>query len=213
RTMFIEEVLLEADLLTEEGERKTVGVDYFEYGYDDSILHHRDDLVLSATFQLAPHDAAAMRTVMAANLDWRRKRHPPLDTEPSAGSIFQKIEGVGAGRLIDWCGLKGCRIGGAMVTHRHANIFINQGLFEGGALEPGVVGRGATARDVRHLIAHVQTVVEREQGYRLKPEIKFVGDFGELSAVYPKDWADSDGFTGGLPPGGHTDAHAESVGR
>ncbi|MEM8600212.1 MAG: UDP-N-acetylmuramate dehydrogenase [Bacteroidota bacterium] len=215
RTMFIEEVLLEADLLTEEGARKTVGVDYFEYGYDDSILHHRDDLVLSATFQLAPHDEATMRAVMAANLDWRKKRHPPLDTEPSAGSIFQKIEGVGAGRLIDWCGLKGCRIGGAMVTHRHANIFINQGLTEGGAIGHDVVaGRGgATARDVRHLITHVQTVVEREQGYRLQPEIKFVGDFGDLPGMLPTNWADADGFTGGLPPGGHTDAHAESVGR
>ncbi|MEM6783503.1 MAG: UDP-N-acetylmuramate dehydrogenase [Bacteroidota bacterium] len=209
RTMFIEEVLLEADLLTEEGERKTVGLDYFEYGYDDSILHHRDDLVLSATFQLAPHDEAAMRDVMAANLDWRQKRHPPLDTEPSAGSIFQKIEGVGAGRLIDWCGLKGCRIGGAMVTHRHANIFINHGITEGGTIARG----GATARDVRHLIAHVQTVVEREQGYRIQPEIKFVGDFGDLPGMHPMNWADSDGFSGGLPPGGHTDAHAESVGR
>ncbi|MEL6705300.1 MAG: UDP-N-acetylmuramate dehydrogenase [Bacteroidota bacterium] len=209
RTMFIEEVLLEADLLTEEGERKTVGVDYFEYGYDDSILHHRDDLVLSATFQLAPHDEATMREIMAANLDWRQKRHPPLDTEPSAGSIFQKIEGVGAGRLIDWCGLKGCRIGGAMVTHRHANIFINQGITEGRTIDRG----GATARDVRHLITHVQTVVEREQGYRIQPEIKFVGDFGDLPGMYPKNWADSDGFTGGLPPGGHTDAHTEGVGR
>ena len=161
RTMFIEEVVHAADLLTEEGERRTVGVDYFEFGYDQSILHTRDDVVLSATFQLEPGDRERMREIMAANLEWRRARHPPLDTEPSAGSIFKKIEGIGAGRLIDECGMKGTRIGGAEITHRHANIMINRG--------------GATARDIRALIALVQETVERETGYRLEPEIKFVG--------------------------------------
>ena len=90
---------------------------------------------------------------MRENLEWRRERHPPLDTEPSAGSIFKKIEGIGAGRLIDQCGLKGFAIGGAVVSHRHANIVVNRGA--------------ATAADVRALIAHVQEVVERETGYRI----------------------------------------------
>ena len=171
RTMFIEEVLLEADLLTEEGERRTVGVDYFEFGYDQSILHVRDDVVLSATFQLEPGDRARMRDIMDANLQWRAERHPPLDTEPSAGSIFKKIEGIGAGRLIDECGLKGTRIGGAEVTHRHANIMINRG--------------GATASDVRALIDHVQRVVEEKMGYRLEPEIAFIGAFDPPSEEPP----------------------------
>lgn len=162
RTMFIEEVTHSADLLTEEGERKTAGVDYFEFGYDDSILHHRRDVVLAATFQLQPDDPARLRRVMEENLEWRRERHPPLDTEPSAGSIFKKIEGIGAGRLIDECGLKGTRIGGAMVTHRHANILINTG--------------NATAADVHALIAHVQEVVEQRTGHRLEPEIGFIGE-------------------------------------
>jgi len=163
RTMFIEEVLVEAEILSEEGERKTVGVDYFEFGYDQSILHHRDDVVLSATFRLAPAEEAAMRSVMAANLEWRAERHPPLDVEPSAGSIFQKIEGIGAGRLIDEAGLKGYRVGGAVVSPRHANIVVNDG--------------GATAADVRALIDHVQDVVERRSGHRLVVEIAFVGEF------------------------------------
>lgn len=171
RTMFIEEVVLEADILTEEGDRRTVDVDYFEFGYDQSILHHRRDVVLSATFQLEPGDEARMREIMAANLDWRSKRHPPLDTEPSAGSIFKKIEGIGAGRLIDECGLKGTRIGGAEVTHRHANIMINRG--------------GARAADVQALIAHVQKVVERETGYRLDPEIAFIGAFDPPPTTEP----------------------------
>ena len=177
RTMFIEEVLHEADVLTEENERKTVGVDYFEFGYDDSILHHRDDVVLSATFQLESGDPTRMRDVMEANLDWRALRHPPLDTEPSVGSIFKKIEGIGAGRLIDECGLKGTRIGGALVTHRHANIFINHG--------------GATASDVVALIQHVQDVVKRETGYQLETEIGFVGSFAPPSDTEP-DYVEKD---------------------
>lgn len=163
RTMFIAEVTREAEILTVEGERRAVDAEYFQFGYDTSILHHRPDVVLSATFQLAPADPKRMRRVVEENLEWRRERHPPLDTEPSAGSIFKKIEGIGAGRLIDECGLKGTRIGGAMVTPRHANIFINAGR--------------ATAADVRALIAHVQEVVATRTGYRLEPEISFVGEF------------------------------------
>ncbi|HYO14503.1 MAG TPA: UDP-N-acetylmuramate dehydrogenase [Thermoanaerobaculia bacterium] len=163
RSMFIAEITREAEILTIEGERKTVDVSYFQFGYDDSILHHRPDVVLSTTFQLEPGDPATLRRIVEENLEWRRARHPPLDTEPSAGSIFKKIQGIGAGRLIEECGLKGTRIGGALVTHRHANIFINAG--------------GATAADVRALIAHVQEVVETRTGYRLEPEIGFVGEF------------------------------------
>jgi|SRR5690606_22463872 UDP-N-acetylmuramate dehydrogenase len=163
RTMFIEEVLAEAEILTAENERRTVDTAYFEFGYDYSILHVRNDVVLSATFQLEPGDQKRMREIMEANLAWRRERHPPLDTEPSAGSIFKKIDGVGAGRLIDQCGLKGKTIGGAQITQRHANIIINRG--------------NATAADVRALIAHVQEVVERETGYRLETEVSFIGEF------------------------------------
>ncbi len=163
RTMFIAEVTKGAEILAADGERRTVGVDYFEFGYDTSVLHHRPDVVLAATFQLAPEDPERMRRIVEENLQWRRERHPPLDSEPSAGSIFKKIEGIGAGRLIDQCGLKGTRIGGAMITQRHANIFINTG--------------GATAADVRALIARCQEVVEKETGYRLEVEISLVGEF------------------------------------
>ena len=177
RTMFLEEVVTQADILTEEGERKTVDAEYFDFGYDYSILHDRDDVVLSATFQLAPGDEERMREIMDANLQWRAERHPPLDTEPSVGSIFKKIEGIGAGRLIDECGLKGTRIGGAMVTHRHANIFVNADQ--------------ATAADVCALIEHVRDAVERETGYRLETEIDFIGEFAppskEEPTIVPKD--------------------------
>ena len=93
--------------------------------------------------------------------------------------------------------MKGHRVGGAEVTQRHANILINTG--------------GATAADVRTLIGHIQRVVERDQGYRLSTEIGFIGDFGELPHDLPnKGWEHEDGFSGGLPPGGHTDAHRDA---
>ena len=68
RTMFIEEVVHSAEILSAEGERKTVDHDYFQFDYDYSILHDRADRVLSATFQLEPGDEARMREIMAANL-------------------------------------------------------------------------------------------------------------------------------------------------
>ena len=163
RTMFIEEVVLNADMLMESGERKVVDVSYFDFGYDYSTLHVQEDKVLAATFQLEPGDETRLREIMRANLQWRHERHPPLATEPSAGSIFKKIEGIGAGRLIDQCGLKGTRIGDIEVTHRHANILINRGH--------------GLAADVRAMISHIQEVVNQETGYLLEPEILFVGEF------------------------------------
>ncbi|HEX9951441.1 MAG TPA: UDP-N-acetylmuramate dehydrogenase [Rubricoccaceae bacterium] len=194
RTMFIEEVVQAADLLSPSGERHTVDRDWFAFGYDYSTLHDDPHSVLSATFALTPEDPAVLRETVRANLEWRAARHPPLDTEPSAGSIFKKIDGVGAGRLADGCGLKGCRIGGAVVTERHANIVVNAGLAE---------GRPATARDVRHLIGYVQETVARETGYRLSPEIGFIGDFGALGALPARGWEHADGYRDGVPPGGH----------
>lgn len=166
RTMFIAEVFEAAEILSAEGERRIVDRDYFRFGYDDSVLHHRADIVLSATFALTPGDPARMREIMAANLDWRAQRHPPLETEPSAGSIFRKIEGIGAGRLIDECGLKGLGTGGAEISSRHANIIVNRG--------------GATAADVCSLIMHAQKVVYARTGHWLTPEIGFVGEFAPV---------------------------------
>jgi UDP-N-acetylmuramate dehydrogenase len=163
RTVFIEEFLESAEILTEEGERSVVDVDYFEFGYDQSVLHERDDVVLSATFRLEPTPREDLRRVMRENLAWRDDRHPDLWLYPCAGSIFQKIEGIGAGRLIDECGLKGHVHGGAGIFHKHANIVVNLG--------------GATAAEVRYLIDLARDTVRRETGYELVPEITFVGEF------------------------------------
>jgi UDP-N-acetylmuramate dehydrogenase len=161
--MFIAEVFESCEILSAEGERATVGPDYVRFGYDDSVFHHRDDIVLAVTFRLAPGDQAVMHRILQENLSWRGARHPWLEYHPSAGSIFKKIEGVGAGRLIDQCGLKGFRVGDAQISHIHANIMVNLGA--------------ATAKDVRELIAVAQRCVAEKFGQRLEPEIGFIGEF------------------------------------
>ncbi len=163
RTVFISEVFESCEILSAEGIRKTVGADYVNFGYDDTVFHHRADIVLAVTFALAPGDPNIMYRVMQENLSWRGARHPWLELNPSAGSIFKKLEGVGAGRLIDQLGMKGFRIGDAQISHIHANIVVNLGH--------------ATAREVRELIATAQKRVEDKLGHRLVPEISFIGEF------------------------------------
>jgi UDP-N-acetylmuramate dehydrogenase len=163
RTMFIAEVFESCELLSEEGGRRTARRDEMAFGYDTSLLHHRRDIALSVKFALAPGDSDRMNRILQENLAWRGARHPWLDIHPSAGSIFKKIKDVGAGRLVDQCGLKGYRVGDAQVSHLHANIVVNLGA--------------ATAADIRKLIAHVQLRVEEQFGQHLEPEIGFVGEF------------------------------------
>ena len=165
KTMFIADVFHSADLLTEEGKRTTVDKDYMQFGYDTSVLHHRRDIALAVTFHLTRGDTAEMHRIMQENLSWRGARHPWLQFHPSAGSIFKKIEGVGAGRLVDQCGLKGFRHGDAQISHIHANIMVNLG--------------NATAKDVRELISIAQGAVKEKFGYELQPEIGFIGEFSD----------------------------------
>ncbi|MEY4609120.1 MAG: hypothetical protein RL625_1337 [Gemmatimonadota bacterium] len=163
RTMFIAEVVESVELLVS-GERvQRVRGDEMGFGYDISRLHGSGEIALAVTFQLTKGDHFEMHRVMQENLSWRGSRHPWLEHHPSAGSIFKKIEGVGAGRLIDQCGLKGFRIGDAQISHIHANIMVNLG--------------SATAADVRKLIAHAQQMVAERFDQMLEPEIGLIGEF------------------------------------
>lgn len=163
RTIFIAEVFHSAEVLQRDGNRCILDRDEMAFGYDTSRLHSSGEVVLAASFQLTRGDPDSMRRVIQENLGWRGARHPWLDWYPSAGSIFQKIDGLGAGRLIDQAGMKGQRIGGAQISHLHANIIINVGA--------------ATATDVRTLIARTQEAVRQKFGAQLIPEIGFVGEF------------------------------------
>jgi UDP-N-acetylmuramate dehydrogenase len=163
RTMFIAEVVETCELLGSDGARRIAPAGEMQFGYDTSLLHNGRDVALAVTFRLARGDSSVMHRIMQENLSWRGGKHPWLEYHPSAGSIFQKIEGVGAGRLVEQVGLKGFRLGGAQISHIHANIMVNLG--------------GATAKNVRDLIALAQSRVEEQLGYRLKPEIGFIGEF------------------------------------
>lgn len=91
----------------------------------------------------------------------RRKQTQPIG-EPSCGSVFTNPPDNFAARLIEGAGLKGVRIGGAVVSTKHANFIINEGT--------------ATAADIEQLIEHVKAVVNARYGIELKPEVRIVGE-------------------------------------
>lgn len=162
-TMYIASVVKEAEILTEEGERKKVGKEYFGFGYDKSILHTRKDVVLSVTFVLDKKDEAEIEHTIDENLKWRQEKHPQNAVHCSAGSVFKKIEGHGAGRLIEQVGLKGHQIGDAQISEKHANFIVNNG--------------DATAADVMALINLVKEKVRQQIGLEMQTEISLVGEF------------------------------------
>jgi UDP-N-acetylmuramate dehydrogenase len=143
--------------------RQVVNQDFFNFGYDDSRLHYESILVLDVTFRLFPKPPAEIQRLIDANLAWRQAKQPQLDEFASCGSVFKKIEGVGAGRLIDQAGLKGTTVGRVQVSLKHANYLVNLG--------------GATATDVRQLIEQIQREVKEKTGYHLEPEVRFVGEW------------------------------------
>lgn len=162
-TIFIESIVKHG-LVLEGVIEKKVEKAYFEFGYDDSILHHNKNIfVLEITFGLKNKDSNLIKAQISANLDWRNQKQAQLSNFPSCGSVFKKIEGIGAGRLIEKCGLKGKQIGGAVISEVHANYIVNTG--------------NATACDVREMITLIQKKVFKETGFKLEPEIDFVGEF------------------------------------
>lgn len=163
KTMYMGDVVTRAKILTEDGTVQFVDAEYFQFAYDWSILHKRRDIVLSATLELTPEDPEELTKRVQANLAWRNTKHPENAVKTSAGSVFKKLEGYGAGRLIEQVGLKGKMIGGAKISERHANFILNE--------------NGATAADVRALIDLVQKTVKEQLGLEMHTEISFVGEF------------------------------------
>jgi UDP-N-acetylmuramate dehydrogenase len=161
-TLYIEGVLDSAKILNDKDEVLAVDPNFFQFGYDDSILHHQEVIVLEVTFQLTPKSSEEIQRQMDANQAWRNEKQPQLDEFASCGSVFKKIEGVGAGRLIDQAGLKGTRIGQAEISEKHANYIVNLG--------------GASAKDVLDLIKLAQEKVREKTGYQIEPEIRVVGE-------------------------------------
>ena len=137
----------------------TLSAAQLDLRYRHSLLMEQPLTLLSARFVLPAGDPDASRERIRSLQAARRKKQP-LDF-PSAGSTFKRPEGGYAAALIEQCGLKGCAVGGAQVSPKHAGFVVNTG--------------GATADDVRALIRHVQQCVEDKTGIRLEPEIRFLG--------------------------------------
>lgn len=166
-------VLESATILRADGTERVESAADLGLAYRDSRLKHTpavgiasaattaDELVLAATFRLAPD----LPDVIKARLDeirrWRQQ-HQPIGL-PSAGSVFRNPPADSAGRLIDACGLRGSRVGGAAISDKHANFIVND--------------RGATASDVRRLAERARAAVATRFGIELVYEVQFIGDW------------------------------------
>lgn len=154
----ISDRLKHLELLQPDGNTRTLEQAEISFDYraaprlqEGIVLHSRFLLEQKKPQEIWP----AMRNV------WNRRRaSQPLDM-PSAGSVFKRPPGDFAGRLIEAVGAKGLRIGGAMISKKHANFFLNMG--------------DATAADITALIRKVRIRVFNEFGVWLEPEVKPIG--------------------------------------
>jgi UDP-N-acetylmuramate dehydrogenase len=132
---------------------------------DQIIMQYRrtdiapDAVVLEASFNLRPGSRSEVEPIRADILTARRAKQPL--SLPSAGSVFKRPPGDYAGRLIEAAGLKGLRIGDAIVSEKHANFIVNCGT--------------ASASDVYRLITEIQEIILKRFGISLEPEIHLLG--------------------------------------
>ena len=157
----ISDNLLWAELMDETGAVLRLERDRLNLSYRHSVMMEQSLVVLRAGFSFTKGDAMAI-TQKVAELSRSRKEKQPLEY-PSAGSTFKRPEGYFAGKLIQDCGLKGFRVGDAMVSEKHSGFVINVGH--------------ATAADVMTLIRHVQQEVDRQFCVRIEPEVRMIGEF------------------------------------
>jgi UDP-N-acetylmuramate dehydrogenase len=118
-----------------------------------------EELILGGLFNLSPLPREDLEKRIAEYLQYRRE-HQRV-TEPNAGSFFKNPPGEAAWRLIDGAGLKGTRVGGAMIAAGHANFLVNAG--------------GATAADFLELAAMVKAAVWERFGVSLEEEVRIIG--------------------------------------
>jgi UDP-N-acetylmuramate dehydrogenase len=131
--------------------------DYRTSAFRDGAL--AGAIVTAADYRLRPGDRTAIRAQME-EIQQARKRTQPV-TGRSTGSVFKNPRGGFAGHLVEQAGLKGRKLGGAMVSLEHANFIVNTG--------------DATADDVAALVALVQATIEERYGIHLEPEIEVLG--------------------------------------
>jgi UDP-N-acetylmuramate dehydrogenase len=154
----IADVLEEITVMDYNGEvfkisRKNINYEYRKSNLGDGLI------ILDCFLNLVSGDKEKMQDLVKTYLTKRKEFFP---SEPNAGSIFKNPKNERAGEIIDRLGLKGFKIGNAMVSHQHANMIINTG--------------GAKANDARELIKYIRDVVYKEKGILLETEIVFIGD-------------------------------------
>ena len=124
-------------------------------------VRNYEDIIFSVEIELKKGDREKSLKMIKEYLE-HRKKNQPLEY-PSAGCIFKNPAGQYAGYLIDQCGLKGEKIGGAMISKKHANFIINTG--------------NAKAKGVKKLIDLCKEKVKEKFGIELKEEIEYLGNF------------------------------------
>ena len=146
-------------VLTPHGEVRTVPVGEMNFAYRHSAVHKNGWIVLAACFGLQPGEPEQIRGRMD-ELAAKRREKQPLEY-PSAGSTFKRPEGYYAARLIEEAGLKGCSVGGACVSEKHAGFVINR--------------EEASAADVLELCRIIKERVKEYAGVELEMEVEIIG--------------------------------------
>jgi len=152
------DALVSVTCVTKTGEVITRPKDELQMGYRTSIFEETGDAIVSATFSLEKKESDAIRESMEDYMS-RRVAKQPLEY-PSAGSTFKRCEGRFTAQMIDEAGLKGCRIGGAMVSPKHAGFIINYDK--------------AKSRDIFALIDHVKKVILEKEGVSIECEVRVI---------------------------------------
>ena len=131
-----------------------------EFAYRKSRFLGRKEIIISATFNFEYDSKETIEKNIKNYADLRRQIQP---IGKSCGSVFKNPKGYSAGELIDRANLKGLRIGGALVSERHANFIITQS--------------NALSSDVYALIQHIKEKVKDKFDITLKEEVEFIGEF------------------------------------
>jgi len=155
----IKDVIVYADHVDKNGKAGKFTGEELEMSYRHSVYSGKEYFITGAAFKLKKGEKAEIKAKMD-DLIGRRFDKQPMD-KPSAGSTFKRPEGAFASALIDQCGLKGYRVGGAEVSTKHAGFVVNIG--------------GATCEDVLRLIKDVQEKVKNDTGFFLEPEVEILG--------------------------------------
>jgi len=155
---YVGDTLTSAKLINPSGEIKIVNRDYFQFGYDQSILQKTKEIVIWAQFRLKKAKPQAV-IEQGKKAFLYRKQTQPFGVF-SSGCFFRNADGRSAGELIDKSGLKGFRIGGARVSDKHANFIINF--------------NHASSDDIKKLISHIKREVYQKHNIKLQEEVVFI---------------------------------------